>query len=190
MERDQPGGWFELSGTEQVEKGRARVWDCLRVQRRRSWKEFSASAELRRPKIPAGIPELVSRSFSGGCNGKQQPRISSHGHVRAGLGQSRGSHELLLWQIPAPRGTSAREFPWKPEQSSWNVRGEVDAGMERGRDIQRAFQRGRNKVMDLTGSRAGSPEWWWDPPGAPAAPGSRAPTSPAWNPSPLSSLRS
>lgn len=86
----------------------------------------------RGPKIPAGIPELVSRSFSGGCNGKQQPQISGRGHVSSGLGQSQGSHELLLWQIPAPRGTGARQFPWKREQSSWNVRREVDAGMERG----------------------------------------------------------
>lgn len=84
------------------------------------------------PKIPAGIPELVSRSFSGGCNGKQQPWISGCGHVSSGLGQSRGSHELLLWQIPAPRGTRAWQFPWKQEQSTWNARGEVDAGMERG----------------------------------------------------------
>lgn len=128
-----PRGCFELSGTEQAEKGRAWEWDCLRVWRRRSWKQFRASAEIQRPqKIPAGIPELVSRSFSGGCNGKQQPGISGRGPVSSRLGQSRGSCELLLWQIPAPRGTGARSFPWKQEQSSWNVHREVDAGMERG----------------------------------------------------------
>lgn len=46
---EKPRGWFELSGMEQAEKGRAREWDCLYIQRRRSWKQFRASAELRRP---------------------------------------------------------------------------------------------------------------------------------------------
>lgn len=129
---EKPRGWFELSGTEQAEKGRAGSGIVSASREEGAGSNSEPQTSSRGPKIPAGIPELVSRSFSGGCNGKQQPRISGRGHVSSGLGQSRGSHELLLWQIPAPRGTGARQFPWKQERSSWNARGEVDAGMERG----------------------------------------------------------
>lgn len=92
--------WFEFPGTEQAEKGRAQEKKELETIQSLSRVREALKSRLESQSSYPG-------SFSGGRNGKQQPRDKSgRGHVNSGLGQSRGSHQLLLWQIPDPRGNS------------------------------------------------------------------------------------
>lgn len=85
--------------------GRGRERDRVRGWRRRSWKGSRA------PKIPAGIPELVSRSFSGVPNGKQQPGMKRR--LRAGTIPSYCSGKSRLPEVSLEAGEEQLEFSWR-----------------------------------------------------------------------------